>query len=120
MAAFLDRLGRQAMDPFRSDVDGDDVWPWVAALYEDARADPEGFVTDLEALAATTTGGFATYGASRLVWELLGAGMRTEAALLMLDRAIEFKRERGLAPAHLTGYERDRWLEVHSPGTWWG
>jgi hypothetical protein len=119
MVEFLERLGRQALDPLRSDVDGDEVLPWFPALLGDATADPEGFLEDLNALAATTTGGFTAYGASRLVFELLGTGRRTDAALSLLDRGIEFKRARGLSPINLTGYEWNRWVEVHGYGTWW-
>jgi hypothetical protein len=75
-------------------------------------------VADLNALAATTTGGFPAYGAHRLVFELLGSGPRTGDALALLDRAIAFKRERGLPTMSLTLLEWDRWCEVHGPGTW--
>jgi hypothetical protein len=69
-------------------------------------------------VVADDTGGFATYGASRLVFEFFGSETRNEDALALLDGAIAFKRARGLSGRHLRGYEISRWREVNGPGTW--
>jgi hypothetical protein len=115
----LELLGRFEMDPMGSDVDGGVIYPeCVAPFYEAAQADPYGFVAQLHEVVAADLGGFATYGASRLVFELLGLDFRSDESLALLDRAIAFKRERGLPSARLTGYEWQRWLDVHGPGSW--
>ena len=115
----LEILGRFEMDPITSGIDAGRVYSECMVPFSaDATADPDGFLSDLRALVAGDTGGFARYGASRLVLELLGPHLRTDDALALLDGAIAFKRERGLASAHLTGYEWKRWLEANGPGTW--
>lgn len=115
----LELLGRFEMDPIGSDVDSGVVYPeCVAPFYEAAKADPYGFVAQLHEVVVVDRGGFATYGASRLVFELLGPEFRSDESLALLDRAIAFKRERGLPTFGLTGYELNRWLDVHGPGSW--
>jgi hypothetical protein len=114
----LEILGRFEMDPVGSGIDANQVSQCVMPFYEDAKADPDGFLADLRVLSASDASGFARYGASRLVFELLGHEARTDDALAMLDAAIAFKRERGLPSIRLTGYELARWEEVHGPGTW--
>ena len=37
---------------------------------------------------------------------------------LLGNRGIDFKHRRGLPSAALTGYEWQRWLDVHGPNTW--
>ena len=111
-------MGRYEMDPQGSGIDGGEVAQrWVVPFLADAQRDPEGFTADLRALVASDTGGFATYGASRLVWDLL-SGFHTPDAVALLDDAIAFKRAFGLAGFHLTGYEWKRWTDEHGPGSW--
>jgi len=116
----LELLGRFEMDYAGSGVDGREIYPTcIGPFYADAQADPRGFLAALRAVVADDTGGFATYGASCLVYEVLGGqDGRTEDALALLDQAIAFKRERWLPTACLKGYELRRWLEVNGPGTW--
>jgi hypothetical protein len=52
------------------------------------------------------------------VWELLSSRCRTPGALELLDAAIAFKRALGLPTARLTGYEMERWVEVHGQEAW--
>jgi hypothetical protein len=115
----LDLLGRFEMDHVGSRADASEVYSTcIGPFFQQARADPPGFVTALSSVVRDETGGFATYGASCLVVELLGMDRREPDALALLDRAITFKRERGLPSAALKGYEWNRWLDSHGPGTW--
>jgi hypothetical protein len=109
MLRWLETFGRYSFDVQHSGVDGSDLWGRVAALNEYATADREGFLVELQALVATDQGGFATFGASRLVWELYsGDCLRIPAALPLIDAGIDFKLSRGLPNMMLTGYEMDR------------
>jgi hypothetical protein len=112
-------LGRFELDHVTSGIEPSDVWAsCIVPFLEDATANPEGFITELRDVLDGETGGFATYGATRLISELLDWKVRTPEALALLDAGIAFKRERGLPTGRLTGYEWARWLEVHGPGTW--
>lgn len=115
----LELLGRLQLDGTGSGIDASTVYPsCLAPFWEDSQADPKGFLADLRAVVATDTGGFATYGASCLVWEFFSAKIREEDALALFDGGIAFKRERGLPSAFLTGYEWTRWLENHRGDEW--
>lgn len=115
----LELLGRFEMDHVGSGVDATEIYPTcIAPFYEQAKADPQAFVSALLATVRDDTGGFVTYGASCLVVELLGTDQKFGDALDLLDRAVAVKRDRGLPSAALKGYEWTRWLAVHGPGTW--
>jgi hypothetical protein len=118
----LDRLatlGRFELDHESSGLDSIHVWNHcVLPLRALAAADPEGFLGRLRALVAQDSGGFATYGAYRLCAETVGHEYRSATALALMDDAIAVKRVRGLPSASLTGYEWQRWLDQHGPGTW--
>lgn len=112
MVPWLALLGRHALDPQGSDIDPDEIWPRVAALWPDATADRTGFLADLHALVAADRGGFATHGAARLAWELYGSEvLRLPAAWPLIDAGIDFKLARGLSTGHLTGYEMSRLVQ---------
>jgi len=112
-------LGRLEMDQTGSGMDAGEVYDnCIAPFRFNAQADPPGFAADLRVAVTDETGGFATYGASCLIVELLGYDLQIEDALALVDEGIQFKHERGLPSASLKGYEWNRWLEVHGPGTW--
>ena len=119
MVARLEMMGRYEMDAMTSGIDGGKIAELcIIPHLSEAPADPEGFTADLRDVVAGDTGGFATYGASRLVWELLSSNCRTPGALDLLDAAIAFKRTLGLPTARLRGYEMDRWLETRGQDAW--
>lgn len=108
MLRWLERFGRYSFDVQRSGID-DDMWNRLGPLHEYATSDQAGFLADLRALVEKDQGGFAMFGASRLVWEMFsGDCLRIPAALPLVDAGIEFKRSRGLPTAMLTGYEMER------------
>jgi hypothetical protein len=105
----LELFGRFEFDHFHSGIDSSDIYQDCVVPFLDAsKEDQDGFLVDLRALVADDHGGFATFGAARLVWELYVDVLKIPAALPLIDAAIEFKRARGLPSASLTGYEVDR------------
>jgi hypothetical protein len=115
----LDMLGRFEVDHRGAGVDAAAIGSeCIVPFFDDAQSDRDGFLADLRALVEGDTGGFATYGASRLVFELIGHDCRTPDALALIDGGIAFKRARGLPSAMLTGYEMQRWHEVNGLGSW--
>jgi hypothetical protein len=109
----LDRLGRCKIDMMNSGID----WPEVvtnciAAFHEQADADPDRFLSDLQHTIERDSGGFATYGAASLMYELVPESIRSEAGVRLVDLAIKFKRQRGLPISSFNGYELQRWYET--------
>jgi hypothetical protein len=112
----LAAFGRYAFDPMRSDLDPQSVWSEIVGPnYETAVADPDQFCRQLAAVAIPA-GGWAVYGAQRLVVELLGGAYRDHYFLTMQDAALDWLHARGVPTASLTGYEMARWNETH--GAW--
>ena len=118
MPQWLELLGRYEFDPMTSGLDGGEIATrCVVPFLEDAQADPDGFLADLRALVAADRGGFATFGAARLVWELFSRkALRLPAAWPLIDAGIEFKRARGLPALSLTGFEQQRMVDRDRAG----
>ncbi|WP_433350317.1 hypothetical protein [Micromonospora sp. CA-111912] len=117
MFRWLEIFGRYSFDVYGSGIDGGDTWNRLGPLHDYAARDREGFLTGLRALVAGDQGGFATFGAARLVWELYGGDvLRIPAALPLIDAGIEFKRSRGLPTASLTVYETERLVQLRRQG----
>jgi hypothetical protein len=113
MPRWLERFGRYSLDAQHSGIDGDDMWDRLGPLHEYATSDQAGFLADLQAVIEGDRGGFATFGAARLVWEMFGGDcLRIPAALPLIDAGIEFKHSRGLPSMMLTGYEMQRVAEL--------
>jgi hypothetical protein len=96
----LERFGRFEANPQGSGVDYDEVVQRLFVPYvQQATADPYGFFADLQSVVANNGGGYATFGAARLVWELLSGNVRDNPpapALALVKAGIEFKRTHGL------------------------
>ena len=112
MLRWLDRFGRFSFDPMGSGVETDEIMDRLGSLYEYATSDPDGFIGELSALVQRDRGGFATYGAASLMWEMYsGEALRMPAALPLIDAGIEFKLSRGLG-AMLTGFQMERFHQL--------
>ncbi|WP_410571291.1 hypothetical protein [Amycolatopsis sp. cmx-4-61] len=117
----LELLGRFEFDVRGSGIASADIFPTcIQPFLGFARQDLAGFAAELRAAVAGDDTGFATYGASCLIFELAGTDVRNPDALALLDAAIEVKRARHLPQIMLKGYELFRWNEVHGVGTWPG
>jgi hypothetical protein len=116
MVQQLDRFGRFQFDWFTSGIDNSWIWTdFIQPLFDGAKADPRGFLTDLRAVVADDRGGFARFGAARLVWEIFSdEQMDNPDAQALIDAGIDFKLARGLTLVHFTGYERDRLMQRES------
>jgi hypothetical protein len=113
MPQWLEKFGRSALDTQHSGIDDPELWRRLPPLYEYATSDRDGFLAELRGIVAKDRGGFATFGAAHLVWEMFsGDALRLPAALPLIDAGIEFKRSRGLPTAMLTGYETQRLAEL--------
>lgn len=109
-------FGRFSFDPTGSDVDAGELWSRIAApRHPVAVADPERFCRDL-ADQVLPVGGWAVYGAQRLVVELLGGEYGGDDYLRMQDAALAWLHGQGVGAAHLTGWESARWAATHGAG----
>ncbi|GAA1738496.1 hypothetical protein GCM10009681_06580 [Luedemannella helvata] len=105
----METLGRFSLDTQHSGVDVDHLWDRGGLLRAYSREDRDGFLAELRAVVADDRGGFVTFGAACLVWEMYGGeALDYPAAWPLIDAGIEFKLARGLATASLTGYENQR------------
>jgi len=109
----LDRLGRCKMDMMTSGVDWSEVIKnCIVPFHLQAVANPVKFLSDLMAVIEHDTGGFVTYGAVSLMYELVdGAVVRSERGAALVDRGIDFKIQRGLPLSSFTGYESERYFD---------
>lgn len=117
MRQWLEIFGRYSFDSFHSRVDGGDMWNRMGPLLEYATADREGFLAELRAVVAGDEGGFVTFGAARLVWEMYSSEcLRIPSALPLIDAGIDFKLSRGLPGMTFTGYENERLAQLRGQG----
>ena len=109
-------FGRHSFDPMGSDVDSGDIWSRIAGpRYPRASSDPDGFCADLAA-AVLPVGGWAVYGAQRLVVDLIGGEYGGVDYLRMQDAALAWLHANGVSAAHLNGWESARWAATHGAG----
>ena len=117
MAAWLETVGRNRLDQTTSRVGGAGLWDRLGPLYQDARADRDGFLADLAALVAGDRRGFMTLGAAGVVWEIFGEeALHIPAALSLVDAGIAMKTARGLSDTAFTGYEMRRVRTLRGQG----
>ncbi|MBK6870821.1 MAG: hypothetical protein IPJ14_09690 [Kineosporiaceae bacterium] len=80
-------------------------------LYPEAARDPNAFLERLrrEVLPA---GGWALYGADRLMWELITdkTARQSEAGLEIMDASLSFLRENGVPPQRVRPYQWEHWI----------
>jgi hypothetical protein len=118
MLAELERFGRYSLDSSSSGVDVSKFWEIVGPMVLDLKANPDVFINELEAVIANDKGGFATFGAARLMFEVFGIDcLSVTAALPLIDAGIEFKAARGRTQMYyMTGYEQQRIADRRSQG----
>ncbi len=110
----LDRLGRCKLDMMTAGVDWAEViHNCIAPFHPQAVADPDKFLSDLLHVIEEDSGGFATYGAASLMYELASERTHSEAGARLVDLAIRFKIQRGLPVGSFTGHEFKRWYETN-------
>ena len=115
-ADILDRLstyGRYEVDPASVAIDEPTVWgSLLAPVLEYSKSDPSGFARDVRRVAIPA-GGWAVYGASRCLWQLLVNRDSYADYLAVLDAGLDFLRSQGGTPAQFRPYESARWHETH-------
>ncbi|GAA4263580.1 hypothetical protein [Dactylosporangium darangshiense] len=105
IASWLENFGRYTLDIHHSGVDGMAVVTRFDALRDYATTDPDGFLVELRTVVAGDDGGFATFGAACLVWQMLDDCLEMPAALPLIDAGLDFKLERGLPPGMFNANE---------------
>ena len=110
----MERFGRYEFNPQANADDAADIGQMMAELYPFASADPDGFLVAL-ARAVLPVSGWAAYGASRVIWELLSPSASESVRQhpsykAIMSAAIEFLRANGVPPMMVRGYEWDHWL----------
>src|SRR5712691_6232044 len=106
--SMMERFGRYEFNPQTSAYDGEDIGRLMAELYPFASTDPDGFLVAL-AEAVLPVGGWAVYGASRTIWELLSSSAsahQNPSYNAIMNAALAFLRTNGVSFMMLRGYER--------------
>jgi hypothetical protein len=111
---WLELYGRYQFDVLHSGLGGREIDDQIVPLYQYATSDPESFLSEQRAVVREDEGGFATFGAARLVWDMYAEdSLRDPRALPLIDAGIEFKRARDLPSWSLTPYEMERLQQIH-------
>jgi hypothetical protein len=106
----MEEFARYEMLGEASGIDPGQVWPMIGSMLPVAQSDREGFVTAV-AETVTPVGGWAAYGASRLVAELIGLDFEGERAQAILEGAVVFLRQHGVPPLRVRPYEWSFWIK---------
>jgi hypothetical protein len=111
LASLAVRFGRHEFYGPDSPEDPVDVHRDVTAvLWPEAEADPAAFAHRLR-LEVLPAGGWAPYGADRLLADLTPAATRhSPDGLAVLDASLAFMREHGVPPKLVRPYQWDRWV----------
>ena len=112
IVSIMERYGRYEFNPQTGAFSPEASGQLMGDLYPFASADPDGFLTAL-ADAVLPVRGWAVYGASRLIWELLSSspeGRQHPLYKAIMSAALEFLRTQGVSIGMLRGYEREHWL----------
>jgi hypothetical protein len=115
----MERFGRFEFDPAGSGIDAGEVWTELQApLMEFARTDPERFTTEL-VRAVLPAGGWALYGASRSIWNLLGSDFHHPAYDSVRAAALEFFRANGVPNNRLSANDWQFWNRIRKDDEPW-
>jgi len=123
IVSVLERYGQYEWNPQANTMGIGELGNLMAGLYPIATADPDRFLSDL-ATAVLPVGGWAVYGASRLIWELLSSTndsqvLQNPAYIAIMDATIEFLRSNGVPPMRVRPYEWNYWLGKGGTITSW-
>lgn len=111
IVAKMETFGRFEFDPVGSGFDAGYIWTQlVAPLLPAAQADSAGFLREL-AGAVLPVGGWAVYGGSHLVKELLSGDLDDPSYHAMMAASLDFLRELGVPNLRLNGYESLFWSQ---------
>ncbi len=108
----MELFGRYEFNPQENANDAADIGQLMGELYPFASTDPDGFLVAL-AGAVLPVDGWAVYGASRTIWELLSSSASAHqhpSYKAIMSAALEFLRTNGVSLTMLRGYERDHWF----------
>ena len=106
----MERFGRFEFDPQESsEDDARDIGSLEPELYPFASADPDGFLVAL-AEAVLPVGGWAAYGAERIIRSLLGPSVSQHPSYnAIMSASLAFLRTNGVPPMRLNDYEWGYW-----------
>jgi hypothetical protein len=103
----------------KNNADGFAWFQRVQTLYSFASTDPDTFLTAL-ADAVVPSGGWAAYGASHAVWDLVHPRLEDHAAYnAIVNTSLKFLRESGVPPMFLIGYEWKHWVALGGTNETW-
>lgn len=110
--SMMERFGRFEFDPQGSSEDEARAMGSIEPkLFPFASTDPEGFLVAL-AEAVLPVGGWAAYGAERIIWSLLGQSFSQRPLYkAIMSSSLEFLRTNGVPPMRLNDYEWNHWLD---------
>lgn len=114
---WLVAYGRFKIDDEHSGIDRDEIWPTVAAIHKIWRGKAQEFVDRL-ADVASPVGGWAVYGAHRLVSEILGSEYCERTGRLnsryreMFKSAMGYIFDQGYNSWRMSNYELDLLAEI--------
>jgi len=116
----MEKFGRFEWDPRDTEVEASQVWNLLQApLMSLAQADPGAFVTAL-ATDVLPAGGWAVYGASHTLDNVLPSASSFSDADAIHAASLEFLRTRGVQSGRLTGWEWQFWLRTRGQAEPWG
>ncbi len=115
IVSMMERFGRDEFNPQANAFAAEEIGQLMGNLYSFASTDPDNFLVAL-AEAVLPVGGWAVYGASRTIWELLSPSASSPIRQhpsynAIMNAAIEFLRANGVPPMRIRGYEWDYWLD---------
>lgn len=112
--AQLEQLGRTNYYPQA----GDAPWQFVAAMYQLGQDDRQGFLADLAALVVPV-GGWASYGALRLLWEVFSTDLELPDFDAIALAGLQFLRSHGVPTSRVSPYELGIWHRLQGDETPW-
>lgn len=104
-------FGQYRFDPMGSSTDPSYIWNGICApLLPAVKFDTAGFLHELAA-SVLPVGGWAVYGGSHLVKELLSGDLNDPSYHAMMEASLDFLREQGVPKLRLNDYESSFWNE---------